>query len=214
MFTGLVQEIGKIVSIKDGKNSIQIKIECENVLKDANIGDSIATNGICLTAIEVSKHYFIADCMHETLKRTNLSNLKIGSLVNLEKSLTLSTPLGGHLVTGDVDCVGQIVNIHQDGIAKIIEIKIPNKYMKYIVDKGRISLDGASLTIMNLTDDTFSVSLIPHSQENLTLGLKNIGDIINVETDLIGKYVENLLNFKEEKKESKLSLEFLLQNGF
>lgn len=214
MFTGLVQEIGKVISIKNGKNSIQIKIECENVLKGANIGDSIATNGICLTAIEISKNYFIADCMHETLKRTNLSKLKIDSLVNLEKSLTLSTPLGGHLVTGDVDCIGQIVNIHQDGIAKIIEIKIPKNYMKYVVDKGRISLDGASLTIMNLTDDTFSVSLIPHSQEKLTLGLKNIGDIINVETDLIGKYVEKLLNFKEEKKETKMSLEFLLKNGF
>ena len=174
------------------------------------------TNGTCLTATELGEDFFTADCMYETVKRTNLKRLNIGDRVNLEKSITLSTPLGGHLVTGDVDCEGTIVSITQEGIAKIYEIEVDRKYMKYVVEKGRVTLDGASLTVMRMTDKTFSVSLIPHTQEMVTLGKKNIGDFINVETDLIGKYVERLLNFSapEEKKESKITMEFLLENGF
>lgn len=185
-------------------------------MEKSKLGDSIATNGTCLTAVELGTDFFIADCMYETVKRTNLKRLKIGDRVNLEKSITLSTPLGGHLVTGDVDCEGSIVSIIQEGIAKIYEIEVDKKYMKYVVEKGRITLDGASLTIMGLTDNTFSVSLIPHTQEMITLGKKSVGDFINVETDLIGKYVERLLKFstEEDKKESNITMEFLLENGF
>lgn len=216
MFTGLVQEIGKVVSIREGDYSVQIKIECHEVLEGAKLGDSIATNGTCLTAIEIGKNYFVADCMHETLKRTNLHRLKSGDFVNLEKSITLSTPLGGHLVTGDVDCEGLLQSIRQDGIAKIYEIQLPRQYMKYVVEKGRVTLDGASLTVMELGEGSFAVSLIPHSQEAITLGKKKVGAYINVETDLIGKYVEKLLHFQEEKseKKSELSLEFLAKHGF
>lgn len=208
--------MGEVLAIENGEKSLKIKIKCKKVLEKSKIGDSIVTNGTCLTATELGEDFFTADCMYETVKRTNLKRLNIGDRVNLEKSITLSTPLGGHLVTGDVDCEGTIVSITQEGIAKIYEIEVDRKYMKYVVEKGRVTLDGASLTVMRMTDKTFSVSLIPHTQEMVTLGKKNIGDFINVETDLIGKYVERLLNFSapEEKKESKITMEFLLENGF
>ncbi|RXZ70891.1 riboflavin synthase [Fusobacterium necrophorum] len=215
MFTGLVEEMGRVLSITEGNHSMQIKIQCEKVLEGAKLGDSIATNGTCLTAVEIGKNYFVADCMHETMKRTNLHRLKKFDFVNLEKSITLSTPLGGHLVTGDVDCEGKIIEIRQDGIAKIYTVELPKRYMKYVVEKGRVTLDGASLTVMELGEYTLGVSLIPHSQEMIILGKKKVGDYINIETDLIGKYVEKLLSFpKQEEKNSKLSLDFLAKNGF
>lgn len=215
MFTGLVEEMGRVLSITEGNHSMQIKIQCKKVLEGAKLGDSIATNGTCLTAVEIGKNYFVADCMHETMKRTNLHRLKKSDFVNLEKSITLSTPLGGHLVTGDVDCEGKIIEIRQDGIAKIYTVELPKQYMKYVVEKGRVTLDGASLTVMELGEYTLGVSLIPHSQEMIILGKKKVGDYINVETDLIGKYVEKLLFFpKQEEKNSKLSLDFLAKNGF
>lgn len=216
IFTGLIEEIGEILSVENGDKSLKLKIKCKKVLENAKLGDSIATNGTCLTATEIGANYFVADCMFETVKRTNLKRLKKGDKVNLEKSITLATPLGGHLVTGDVDCEGKIVSIKPEGIAKIYEIEIEQKYMKYIVEKGRVTLDGASLTVMKLTDDTFGVSLIPHTQEMITLGSKKVGDIINVETDLIGKYIERFMYFdkKSEEPEKKLTMEFLLENGF
>lgn len=215
IFTGLVEEMGKVLSITNGDKSVQIKIQCDKVLKNAKLGDSIATNGTCLTAIEIGKDYFVADCMHETIKRTNLKRLKAGNLVNLEKSISLSTPLGGHLVTGDVDCEGNIISIEKDGIAKIYTIEIEPRFMKYIVEKGRVSIDGASLSIVEYKGDTLSVSLIPHTQEMITLGKKKVGDFVNIETDLIGKYIERLLNFKEEKEEkSKIDMNFLAKHGF
>ncbi len=209
--------MGQVLSIKSGEKSVQLKIKCEKVLKNAKIGDSIATNGTCLTAIEIGADYFVADCMHETVKRTNLSRLKSGNLVNLEKSITLSTPLGGHLVTGDVDCEGTIKSITQDGIAKIYEIEIEHRFMKYVVEKGRVTLDGASLSIVSFSHNTLSVSLIPHTQQMITLGRKKIGDYVNVETDLIGKYIERMMSFKDEEndsKKSKLDKNFLASHGF
>lgn len=208
--------MGQVLSIKTGEKSVHLKIKCKKVLKNAKIGDSIATNGTCLTAVEIGSDYFIADCMHETIKRTNLSRLKIGNLVNLEKSISLSTPLGGHIVTGDVDCEGVIKSITKDGIAKIYTIEIEPRFMKYVVEKGRVSLDGASLSIVNFSGNTLQVSLIPHTQEMITLGMKKVGDYVNVETDLIGKYIERIMTFKEpeKKNENKLSKDFLASHGF
>jgi len=216
IFTGLVEEMGRVVSVTAGDKSIKLKIECNKVLEGAKLGDSIATNGTCLTATEIGSDYFTADCMYETVKRTNLKRLKSGDRVNLEKSLTLATPLGGHLVTGDVDCEGQLAGIKNEGIAKIYTIKVENRLMKYIVEKGRVTLDGASLTVVDFTEDTVSVSLIPHTQEMITLGYKSIGSYINVEMDLIGKYVERMLSFKETKepKKSRVDMNFLAENGF
>ncbi|WP_291255692.1 riboflavin synthase [Fusobacterium sp.] len=216
MFTGLVEEIGEVLSVENGEKSIKLKIKCKKVLEGAKLGDSIATNGTCLTATELGSNYFTADCMYETVKRTNLKRLKAGDKVNLEKSITLSTPLGGHLVTGDVDCEGRIVSITPEGIAKIYEIEMERKYMKYVVEKGRVTLDGASLTVMRLEENSFGVSLIPHTQEMITLGRKKVGDYINIETDLIGKYIERLMKFQDDTKDNSrgITMEFLLKNGF
>lgn len=198
--------MGEVIAIENGEKSLKLKIKCKKVLEGAKLGDSIATNGTCLTATELGNNFFTADCMYETVKRTNLKRLKVGDRVNLEKSITLATPLGGHLVTGDVDCEGKVVAITPEGIAKIYEIEIDRKYMKYIVEKGRVTLDGASLTVMKLGDTTFGVSLIPHTQEMITLGKRRVGDYINVETDLIGKYIERFMKFQDEPSEKKREL--------
>lgn len=208
--------MGEVIAIENGEKFLKLKIKCKKVLEGAKLGDSIATNGTCLTATELGNNFFTADCMYETVKRTNLKRLKVGDRVNLEKSITLATPLGGHLVTGDVDCEGKVVAITPEGIAKIYEIEIDRKYMKYIVEKGRVTLDGASLTVMKLGDTIFGVSLIPHTQEMITLGKRRVGDYINVETDLIGKYIERFMKFQDEPSEKKegITMEFLMKNGF
>ncbi|SJZ63153.1 riboflavin synthase alpha chain [Cetobacterium ceti] len=216
MFTGLVEEMGTVIGIKATDSGIKIKISGNKVLQNGKIGDSIATNGVCLTAVEINSKYFMADIMNESVNRTNLKNLKVGDKVNLEKSLTLQSPLGGHLVTGDVDCVGIIKNIKNDGFAKIFQIDIPHKYMKYLVEKGRITVDGASLTLIDIYETSFTISIIPHTQEAITLGYKKIGDLVNIETDLIGKFVDRILNFKEVEntRKSKLTSSMLFENGF
>ncbi|WP_432204954.1 riboflavin synthase [Cetobacterium somerae] len=217
MFTGLVEELGKVISINKTREGANLTVSCKKVLKSVNIGDSIATNGVCLTVIDFSDSSFTTNIMNESLNVSTLGNLKIGNLVNLEKSLTLQSFLGGHLVTGDVDCQGKIISIIDDGFAKKYTIEIPNDFMKYVVYKGRITLDGASLTVASLTESTLVVSLIPHTQKSITLGYKKIGDFINVETDLIGKHLEKLLLSKEKKSEktnSKISKNFLAENGF
>ena len=208
--------MGEVIAIENGEKSLKLKIKCKKVLEGAKLGDSIATNGTCLTATELGNNFFTADCMYETVKRTNLKRLKVGDRVNLEKSITLATPLGGHLVTGDVDCEGKVVAITPEGIAKIYEIEIDRKYMKYIVEKGRLTVDGPSLTVMKLGYTTFGVSLIPHTQEMITLGKRRVGDYINVETDLIGKYIERFMKFQDEPSEKKegITMEFLMKNGF
>lgn len=216
MFTGLIEEIGEVLEINAGNRAIKLKIKAKKILENIKLGDSIATNGVCLTVTEFTQNFFVADCMYETIKRTNIPNLKRGSKVNLEKSLTITSLLGGHLVTGDIDCKGKIINIIPEGIAKIYEIEIENNYLKYIVEKGRIAIDGASLTVMLLKENSFGVSLIPHTQNNITLGIKKVGDSVNIETDLFGKYIERFYFFKDKKEEteSKITKEFLLKNGF
>lgn len=217
MFTGLVEEIGIVESLRDNKDSLRIKIKCKKVIKEAQLGDSICTNGVCLTLVSLGSDYFEADVMHESIKRTNLQNCRKGSKVNLEKSLTLSTPLGGHLVTGDVDTVSKIIKLKKDGIALIYRLSIKTKYMKYLVEKGRITLDGTSLTISDMGSDWVEVSIIPHTQENVILGHKKEGEMVNIEFDLIGKYIERFLSFNSEKKIEKrsgITLEVLGKNGF
>lgn len=218
MFTGLVEEMGKVASIAKTGEGIKLKIKCSLTLAGSSkLGDSIATNGVCLTAVELGSDFFVADVMNETVRRSNLKNLRIGDNVNLEKSLTLHTPLGGHLVTGDVDCEGIIEDITSDGFAKIYRLSLPQKYMRYVVEKGRVTIDGASLTIASVTDTDFTVSLIPHTQSAITLGSKKSGDIVNIETDLFGKFVERILYFKEKEEETPkkaMSRSFLAENGF
>ena len=223
MFTGLVEEMGKIVNISKKATGLGITIKGDKVVEKIKIGDSIAVNGVCLTVTEFSGNTFIADVMYETIERSGLKRITAGETVNLEKSLTLTTFLGGHLVMGDVDSEAEIMSIVPKGIAKLYKFQLEEKHrqnIKYVVEKGRVTIDGASLTVID-TDDalgTFSVSLIPHTLENITLGKKKAGDFVNIETDLFGKYVEKILKFNntetEKKEKTGITIDFLQKNGF
>ena len=223
MFTGLVEEMGKIVNISKKATGLGITIKGDKVVEKIKIGDSIAVNGVCLTVTEFSGNTFTADVMYETIERSGLKRIRAGETVNLEKSLTLTTFLGGHLVMGDVDSEAEIISIVPKGIAKLYKFQLEEKHrqnIKYVVEKGRVTIDGASLTVID-TDDasgTFSVSLIPHTLENITLGKKKAGDFVNIETDLFGKYVEKILKFNnvetEKKEKSGITMDFLQKNGF
>ena len=214
--------MGSILSIKGNNRGKKIKIKAKKVLENASVGDSISTDGVCLTITKLSKDYFEADVMNETIERSTLKRLSSGSLVNLEKSLTLNDFLGGHIVYGDVDCEGVIEQIKKVGISKIYRIKFDKKYAKYIVEKGRISIDGASLTVMSVGEDYFEVSLIPHTLDFITIGKKTVGNYVNLEADMLAKYAEKILlnidsklfSKNSEKEKSELSVEFLRKNGF
>lgn len=215
MFTGIVEEIGKIKAIKKGKNSARLVINAKKVLEDVKLGDSIAVNGVCLTVTEFSNSEFGVDVMHESLRKSSLSTLKNDSSVNLERAMLLNGRFGGHIVSGHIDGTGKIINIKNDDNAIWYTISAKDKIMKYIIEKGSITIDGISLTVANLSESDFSVSIIPHTQEETILKTKKIGDIVNLENDCIAKYVESLLNFKEKSEVKKdITMDFLLENGF
>lgn len=215
MFTGIVEEVGKIKAIKKGKNSARLVINAKKVLEDVKLGDSIAVNGVCLTVTEFSNSEFGVDVMHESLKKSSLSTLKNDSSVNLERAMLLNGRFGGHIVSGHIDGTGEIINIKNDDNAIWYTISAKDKIMKYIIEKGSITIDGISLTVANLSESDFSVSIIPHTQEETILKTKKIGDIVNLENDCIAKYVEKLLNFKEKSEVKKdITMDFLLENGF
>ena len=206
MFTGIIEEIGKVKMVQRG-DITKIAIECEKVLDGTAIGDSIAVNGVCLTVTNVAKNLFMADIMNETLKSSNLGDLKIGSMVNLERALSISGRLNGHIVTGHVDTVGTIVNKNRIMNSNVFKIKIDERYSKYVVSKGSIAVDGISLTVVEASASYFTVSVIPHTELNTTLNFKRIGDSVNIEVDILSKYAEKLLLKKEIK-------ELVLENIF
>lgn len=219
MFTGLVEEIGKISKIRKGINSYQISIEAKYILSDIKLGDSIATNGACLTVVEKNNSNFTVDIMAETVKLTSFDKMKLGDTVNLERAMRLSDRLGGHLVSGHIDGIGKINKIKKEDIANIISIEAPQELLNQMLNKGSIAIDGISLTITHVSSKEFQVSIIPHTSKETTLLKKSIGDLVNLETDMIGKYVLRFLN--PDKKEnlnqakvSKVSLDFLAENGY
>lgn len=213
MFTGIIEEIGKIDSITRKGNSLSLRIKAEKIMSDISIGDSIAVNGICLTVTEFTKDGFCLDSMRETLEKTSLKNSKVGDLVNLERAMTANGRFGGHIVTGHIDGVGKIVEIKKDEIATWYRIESNKKIMQYIIEKGSIAIDGVSLTIVDFTKDSFRVSVIPHTLKETILSNKKIGSIVNLENDCVGKYIERILNINK-KQESNISREFLLKHGF
>ncbi len=212
MFTGIVEEIGKIKEIKKGPASARLTIEAAVVLEDTQLGDSIAVNGVCLTVTEFSESYFKADVMHETLNRSSLGALRPGSSVNLERAMKADGRFGGHIVSGHIDGTGKIGNIRRDDNAIWYTINTPANILKYIVEKGSITIDGISLTVAALDRGAFQVSIIPHTAANTILSLKRTGDIVNLENDIIGKYVERLM--KNTDMESNITEAFLMENGF
>ena len=216
MFTGIIEEVGTIRSIKKGAKSAIITVEASKILEDVHIGDSICTNGVCLTVTTFDKNTYSVDVMHETLRRTNLGDLKSGSRVNLERAMAADGRFGGHIVAGHIDGTGVITSMTRDDNAIWIVINTEKSILKYIVNKGSITIDGISLTVADVDASSFSVSVIPHTGDNTTLLSKKPGDTVNLETDMIGKYVEKLLRFQaeEEKGSSGITMEFLAEHGF
>ena len=218
MFTGIIETTGRITHIQPISEGVRLTIACN--LRDYQIGESIAVNGICLTVTSSKTGEFTADASSETLSRTNLGALTTGSLVNLERALRLGDRLGGHWVLGHIDGTGKIIRIDNHGAAKAISVETSSDLLKYIVEKGSITLDGASLTINRVTDKSFDVMLIPHTQATLFEGFAQVGRIINIEVDILGKYVEKLLACKDtetsdiNRKSTGLTMDKLHEAGF
>lgn len=209
MFTGIVEEIGIINAIKKGVKSVVLKIEGEIIFEDLKLGDSVAVNGVCLTVTSICGKLFSADVMNETLARSSLGSLNIGTKVNLERAMAASGRFGGHIVSGHIDGVGKISYIKKDDIAVWYTIKAEAKIMRYIIEKGSVALDGISLTVAKADRDSFLVSVIPHTAGQTTLAEKNIGSVVNIENDIIGKYLEKFVQNNDG-----ITKAFLIKNGF
>ncbi|WHH61725.1 riboflavin synthase [Petroclostridium sp. X23] len=214
MFTGIVEEIGKVKGIEFGTQSIKLSIYCRNILEDVHIGDSISTNGVCLTVTKLYPDSFTADVMPETLRKTSLNSLKAGSKLNLERALRADGRLGGHFVTGHIDGTGTIIEKKREGNAIWIGISAHQDIMRHIVNKGSIAIDGTSLTVAIVDEKGFKVSLIPHTADVTILSLKNIGDIVNLECDILGKYIEKLMTNRAQGQSKGITMDFLMENGF
>lgn len=212
MFTGIVEETGKIIAVRTEYSSAYIKINASVVLDGTKIGDSIAINGACQTVIAIGKDWFEVFASYETLKLTNLSALKPGDTVNLERALRLCDRLGGHFVSGHVDAAAEFISKRQQGEAVEMTFNALKAQLRQIAHKGSVAVDGVSLTVSNVTESGFSAAVIPHTIENTTLKLLQPGDKVNLETDLLCKYVEKYLSPDHNK--NTLDIDFLKENGF
>ena len=215
MFTGLIEEIGVVQSIKKSAKSARITIKADIVLEGIRLGDSISTNGVCLTATEFSAKSFTVDVMAETMRRSNLNNFSPGQEVNLERAMKLGDRLGGHIVSGHIDGLGTIANYENEDNAVWITISTDPEILKYIVQKGSIAIDGVSLTVAYVDESVFKVSIIPHTKDATTLLRRKVGNEVNLECDIVGKYIEKLMGAKEQApKNQGISFNFLSENGF
>lgn len=216
MFTGIIQEVGRVREIKRGVQSVRISIEAPILISKISVGDSICTNGVCLTVTNKGKDTFQADATPETVRRTTLFELRTGDPVNLEPALTLKDFLGGHIVSGHVDGIGTIKRMWREENALWLSITTDAEIIRYIVEKGSVSVDGISLTIAKIAGESFDVSIIPHTAQQTTLALKKTGDHVNIECDMIGRYVAKFLNIDVERRplDQVFDKDFLRNNGF
>lgn len=219
MFTGIVEEVGVVQEIQHGAKSSRLTIRAKTVLEHTKVGDSICTSGVCLTATSLTSSTFTADVMAETMRRTKLGSLKAGSQVNLERALLPTTRMGGHMVSGHIDGTGEILRMEREDNAVWVTISAEPNVLRYIIEKGSIAIDGISLTVARVDDTSFSVSIIPHTGAETTLLREQVGNQVNLECDMIGKYVEKLMrlgpaNEPEAKRESAVTTEFLAKHGF
>jgi riboflavin synthase len=218
MFTGIIQSVGRIETVVPYGDDARITVVAPGFdLASANIGDSIAVNGCCLTAVSLAAERFEADVSGETLSRTTLGNLRAGSRVNLEMALTLSTPLGGHLVSGHVDGLGEVVRRWPDGRSERWRFRAPTGLARYIAEKGSVCIDGVSLTVNAVDGAEFEVNIVPHTSQVTTLGERRPGDPVNLEVDLIARYLERLMSAgagDTDRPESGITREFLRRNGY
>ncbi|MEH6943217.1 riboflavin synthase [Bacillus sp. JJ722] len=212
MFTGIVEEMGKVTAMNEGPNSMKLTIQAQKILEDVQIGDSIAVNGVCLTVVTFTNDLFTVDVMPETVKATSIQSVKIGSLVNLERAMSANGRFGGHFVSGHVDGTGIIMRKQKRENAVYIDIKIDEKLSKYCIPKGSIAIDGISLTIFGIETNKLTVSLIPHTHEITSLGIKKENDVVNIENDLLGKYV--IHQTERNSVANTITKDFLLQHGF
>ena len=220
MFTGIVEEIGVVKAIAKGTHSIKLSIKAKKVLENTQLGDSIAVNGVCLTVTFLASDYFIADVMPESMRKTNMGLLKIGDKVNLERALTLSSRLGGHIVSGHIDTTGVIQKIAQDSRSIYFEIQIPADFAKYVATKGSITVDGISLTSNLVQGNIVSLNIIPHTAQVTNIGRHwKVGSKVNIEVDVVARYLERLLTSPQASHTTAhqtpgITLEFLAKNGF
>jgi riboflavin synthase len=216
VFTGIIEEIGTVEAIEKNARSARLKIQSGLIINGLKLGDSVAVNGVCLTAASVSEKYFTADIMHETLCRSNLGELTFGNKVNLERAMLCGGRFNGHIVSGHIDGTGCITEMVRDGTAVWVTITAASDILKYIVEKGSVAIDGISLTAARVNEKSFAVSVIPHTGKVTILLDKSAGSTVNLENDLIGKYVEHFacFNAEENKHKSIITYEFLANAGF
>jgi riboflavin synthase len=214
LFTGIIEELGSISALDRRAAGARIKISARNVIEKTNEGDSIAVNGVCLTALEITSNSFAADVSTETLKRSTLGNLTVGAKVNLERAVTPTTRLGGHIVQGHVDSTGNFLQAVRAGEFWMVRIGFPKEIARYLIYKGSISVEGISLTIANLADDYFEIALIPKTWELTNLSTLKNGDEVNLEVDMIAKYVERILLFGKAETGEGITMEKLKNTGF
>ena len=222
MFTGIIEEIGEIAGVKRGQVSSRLAIRGKKIFSDLKLGDSVAVNGVCLTATSISGDIFEADVMAETLRRTNLGGFSNGTRVNLERAMAAGGRFGGHIVSGHIDGTGRVSSLVREENAVWVRIDAEDKILRYIIEKGSIAIDGISLTVAETGPGYFKVSIIPHTGEETTLLRRRPGDIVNLENDVVGKYVERLLNFRagngeafgQKAKAGGIDLNLLSENGF
>lgn len=211
MFTGIVEETGTLLKMGNGS----LTIGASKVLEDVHLGDSIAVNGVCLTVTHFDSSSFQVDVMAETLRRSSLGTLKKGSRVNLERAMAANGRFGGHIVSGHIDDTGTVISLKPEGNAVWVAIRCSSNLLRYIAEKGSITIDGISLTVATVMTDGFKVSIIPHTGAETTLLEKKAGDIVNLETDILAKYLERLmLPAEEESRNGGIDMNFLIENGF
>lgn len=213
MFTGIIEDKGKVVRIQKDIDSSQLTIVTPKIVSDAKLGDSIAVNGVCLTITNLTSEEMTVDVMPETVKATTIHTLKLGDIVNLERAMSANGRFGGHIVSGHVDGVGTIKSKRPVSNAVYIDIEVPKELIENCIPKGSITIDGTSLTLFQVTSNSVTISLIPHTYSETILGMKSVGDKVNIETDMLGKYVLHHLR-KTDNTSSNISMEFLKQNGF
>ncbi|CDQ18757.1 riboflavin synthase alpha chain [Halobacillus karajensis] len=215
MFTGIVEEIGTLKSVKNKTEALEVKVAASDILTDVNLGDSISVNGVCLTVTSYTDQAVSFDVMPETYRATNIHELQQGDPVNLERAMAAGGRFGGHLVSGHIDGTGKIVSKNPESNAVYYEIELSEELIQYFVYKGSIAVDGTSLTVFGVQESKVTISLIPHTMEHTVLGGKGPGDTVNIECDMIGKYVAHFLSGQnKEEPKSKLSKQFLSDNGF
>ena len=217
MFTGIIESLGKVESIQNVGGDVRLRIQTDLDMSDVHLGDSIATNGICLTVIDFGSNWYAADVSRESLNRTTLEHWKAGQAVNVEKAMLPTTRFGGHIVSGHVDAVGEITQVRSDARSIYFEVTAPKEIARYLAEKGSVTVDGISLTINHLRGNVLSLNLIPHTAERTNIGTWKAGAKVNLEVDVLARYIERLLlgdKAAETTEQSKMCLDFLAENGF